>query len=108
MSTLSIQDVKALQDVILLSAVIISVFGFFSISFAYSLFDRFVIRRFRRPAVIKTKNGNLYRSYSGVYVSKDELDDFNRDHIFKNKQRHMNVLEYRLNRLKSQIENENI
>ena len=47
----------------------------------------------------------LFRSYSGVYVPKDQLNDVNDDYMFKNKQRAIGLLEYRLKRLKDSESN---
>ncbi|MFW2097319.1 hypothetical protein ACG9ZL_14010 [Acinetobacter sp. ULE_I057] len=102
MHTLSPQDLKALQDFVLISAFMLSVFGFITLHFIYVILDRFVFKRIRLPKKIKTQYGYLFRTYSGIYVREDELDDINDDYLFKNKERAIRLLEYRLKRLKDQ------
>lgn len=100
MHTLSTQDLKAIQDFVLISAFMLSVFGFITLYFFYVILDRFVFKRIRLPKKIKTQYGYLFRTYSGIYVRQDELDDINDDYLFKNKERAIRLLEYRLKRLK--------
>ncbi|TNL43663.1 hypothetical protein [Acinetobacter bereziniae] len=102
MHTLSPQDLKALQDFVLISAFMLSVFGFMTLYFLYGILDRYVFKRIRLPKKIKTQYGYLFRTYSGIYVREDELDDVNDDYFFKNKERSIRLLEYRLKRLKDQ------
>ena len=105
MHTLSLQDLKSLQDFVLISAFMLSVFGFMILHFLYIILDRFVFKRIRLPKKIKTQHGYLFRSYSGVYVPEDQLNDVNDDYMFKNKQRAIRLLEYRLKRLKDSESN---
>jgi hypothetical protein len=102
MNTLSITDLKSLQDFVLIGAFMLSVFGFMILHFLYVILDRFVFKRIRLPKKIKTQYGYLFRTYSGIYVREDELDDINYDYLFKNKERAIRLLEYRLKRLKDQ------
>lgn len=103
MHTLSPQDLKALQDFVLISAFMLSVFGFITLHFLYVILDRYVFKRIRLPKKIKTQYGYLFRTYSGIYVRKDELDDVNDDYMFKNKERAIRLLEYRIKRLKDSL-----
>lgn len=103
MHTLSPQDLKALQDFVLNSAFMLSVFGFITLYFLYVILDRFVFKRIRLPKKIKTQYGYLFRTYSGIYVREDELDDVNDDYLFKNKERAIRLLEYRIKRLKDSL-----
>lgn len=80
----------------------LSVFGFIALHFLYRILDRFVFRRIRLPKKIKTQYGYLFRTFSGIYVREDELDDVNDDYLFRNKERSIRLLEYRLKRLKDQ------
>lgn len=103
MHTLSPQDLKAFQDFVLISAFMLSVFGFITLHFLYVILDRYVFKRIRLPKKIKTQYGYLFRTYSGIYVRKDELDDVNDDYMFKNKERAIRLLEYRIKRLKDSL-----
>lgn len=105
MNTLSLQDLKILQDFILISVFTLSVFGIMTLYFLYKILDRFVFKRIRLPKKIKTQYGYLFRTYSGIYVREDELDDINDDYLFKNKERSIRLLEYRLKRLKDSESN---
>ncbi|MFW1997350.1 hypothetical protein ACG904_20785 [Acinetobacter guillouiae] len=73
MHTLPPQDLKALQDFVLISAFMLSVFGFMALYFIYAILDRFLFKRIRMPKKIKTQYGYLFRTYSGIYVREEAL-----------------------------------
>ena len=70
-----------------MSVLILSVFGIIILRVLFQFIDRHLFKRIRVPKKIKTQHGYLFRSYSGVYVPKDQLNDVNDDYMFKNKQR---------------------
>lgn len=103
MTTLTLADQNMLLQAILTLSFIFAVFGFMVLHFLYTILDKFIFKRIRVPKKIKTKHGELFRTDSGIYVLENELDDFNDDYRFSNKQRAIRILEYRLERLKNQI-----
>ena len=104
MTTLTLADQNLLLESVLILSFIFAVFGIMALHFLYTIADRFIFRRLRIPKKIKTQYGELFRADSGIYVREDELDDFNDDYRFSNKQRAIRILEYRLERLKKQTE----
>lgn len=104
MTTLTITEQNMLLEATIALSFIFAVLGFIVLYFLYIAVDKFIFKRIRIPKKIKTQYGELFRTDSGIYVREDELEDFNDDYRFSNKQRAIRILEYRLERLKKQTE----
>lgn len=102
---MTILEYKALSQLVFYSSFFLSIILTFVFYFLYRLFYTYVIKKMRFPKKIKTIDGFLYRSLPGVYVTQEELDDFNADYIHSNKERSIKLLEYRLSRLKDSSSN---
>lgn len=100
MTSLSIVELKALQDFLIFGSLFLSVFGLMALHMLYFLIDKYLFRRLRIPKKIPTEFGTLHRSLSGIYVKQENLKDADLDYLDKNRERSIKILEYRLNRLK--------
>lgn len=95
-------DLDMIMQLLSYAVLLATITGFFLSAILQSLFNT-VVRKFNRPAVIKTSSGRLYRSISGVYVEKHLLQQTNIQFIHSNKKRSISNMKKRIEILENDL-----
>lgn len=100
MHTLTVLEQSALIDMFW-SIVALGLMLSFFLFWIFQSFFRFVFRKINFPQRVRTEHGYLYRTLTGLYVSKQRCLEIDTDLKLKRKDCAIKHHEYVLNRLKT-------